>query len=579
MAGDRRTLALRAARDRAMEIRWQTVQARGPDSFATFCAYFVEIVTETPGVVAPLHWNDIQRQFNYRRTGWDVVLKARRVGFTTVELARDLWFALTRPTASVGIIVPPHKENIPRKKLISTIKHVLKRMGRPLGDTWSGATVTFANGSSVTVLDAGGSELAAGKLGRGDAYHRLHIAELAHYPYAASMLEALLPTVPPIAQGGELTVESTPRGVGGAYYDVWQAALAGLNGLTPHFYPWWWMAKYAHGTDTSPAVASEPAEAEVLASARAVGVVLTVAQLAWWRRQVSALGLRKVLQEYPHDAKRCFLLSGESYFDADALERLDLAAATNAPMTMAALDALAGKHGPAQAYVARLAAFHRTTSRGGQPLLRVWHPPQPGGSYIIPVDCAGGGINGDWLVALVLRRTPVPVLDALGRPVLGTNKLPRTIRRHEATLRARVTPSEFARWVHRLALAYGSGLVVVERNNHGGTVIHVLEEELEYPHLWRDAKGHVGWYTGPHNRTAAIDDFADALVREELWSADPVLAAEGRTFVHTKNGRVEADKGCHDDLVMAGAIGWNVLNGPRSPAQGPRAGLVHQPAP
>lgn len=570
----RRAIGIRNAVTRARELHWKEVQSRGPSSFSTFCFRFVDIVLERPGEHAAFAWNDVQRAFHHRRTGRDIVLKARRVGFTTLELARDLWFALTRNSVSVGIVVPPHKENLPRKKLIASLKHMIRKVGRPLGDAWAGATVTFANGSTITVLDAGGSEKSAGKLGRGDAYHRLHIAELAHYPYAGEMLEALLPTVPGPELGGELVIESTPRGVGGAFYDAWQQAIAGTSGLTPHFFQWWWMSKYASGSDTSPAEAANTVEEEVLAAARAVGVVLTTAQLLWWRQQAALPGgVRKVIQEYPHDAKRCFLLSGESYFDADALERLDLTAALNAPLSQPKLDTLMAQPGPAQPFVARLAAFHKSATRGGIAALRVWHPPQPGGSYVIPVDCAGGGVNGDWLVAPVLRRTPVPLLRPDGQPVIGSNGLPRTIRQHVATLRARVTPSEFARWVHRLALAYGNALVAPERNNHGGTLIHVLEVELEYPHLWRDAKGNVGWYTGPYNRTPMIDDFADALEREELWSADPVLAGEGRTFVHTKNGRIEHDKGCNDDTILAMAIGWSVMNGPRAPTRGPRASL------
>jgi hypothetical protein len=145
-----------------------------------------------------------------------------------------------------------------------------------------------------------------------------------------------------------------------------------------------------------------------------------------------------------------------------------------------------------------------------------------------------------------------------------------------ATLRARVTPAEFARWVYLLALAYGEALVVVERNGHGGTVLHVLHEELHYPHLWHDAAGKMGWWTGPANRLPAIDDLADALLQAQFLSPDPVFASECRTFVRKKTGKVEHENGCHDDVVMALVIGWAVLCGPRQPQRGPRPGLVRE---
>lgn len=572
MAGDRQELQLRAGRDQAAELRWSEAMARTPAGFAAFCAYFVWVDRdEAPGERVPLRWNELQRRFCARRRGWDIVLKARRVGFSTLEYARDVWFALSRPSVAVGIVVPPHKENLPRRKVLKTLREMVDDIGRPIGAQWNGQAVTFANRSSITVLDAGGSEGSAQKLGRGDAYHRLHIAELAHYPYAVSVLDALLPTVPPASRGGELTVESTARGVGGAFYDHWNAALAGTSGLTPHFYQWWWMPKYRVGTDDGPADPRDTMEREVVTAARAVRVNLTESQLAWWRQQCSAMQLRKVMQEYPHDARRCFLMAGESYFDSGAVERVDMRALQRKHLTVRALDALSELESPAQPYVARLAVFARTTARGGGESLRVWEPPAPGGAYMLAVDCAGGGSSGDWLVAVVLRRRPITIREATG--------VVRRIWRHEATLRARVPVAEFARWVERLARAYGNALVCVERNEHGGTVLHVLEHELEYPHLWRDHRNKVGWLTGPHNRTPAIDDLADALMQDELVTYDLELARELRTFIRSKTGKVEADKGCNDDIVMAMAIGNAVAVGPRTPERGMRTGIVAQAAP
>jgi hypothetical protein len=337
---------------------------------------------------------------------------------------------------------------------------------------------------------------------------------------------------------------------------LWQGAVAGANGFVPHFYPWFWMERYRTGDDTSPAQPADELEREVIEAAAAVGVVLTVAQLRWWRARRSSLGARKVMQEFPHDPRRCFLLSGESYFDLAALDRLD--AATQPHMGQRALDAAMVRGGPAQEYVRRVAELVRTVNRGGVPLLRVWQVPAPGGSYVVSCDCAGGGANGDWLVAQVWHRTK---------------------REHVATLRVRISPPEFARLAWMLALAYGGALVCVERNGHGGTVLHVLEQECQYPHLWRDAKGALGWFTGPHNRTPSVDDFADALLRDELVSRDATLAGECRTFVHKANGRIEHDRGCNDDTVMAAVIAWAVLNGPRAPVRGPRAGLVPLAAP
>lgn len=578
MAGNRRVLALRALRDRALELHWQQAMDLADElrAFAVFCERFVSITTDIPGQRIHLRWNDIQARLMALRRAWDIVLKARQVGLTTLELARDLWFALTRPSVAVAIIVPPHKENLPRRKLISTLKDMIAHLNRPIGAEWSGATVRLANGSTLTVFDAGGSEEAASKMGRGGTYHRVHVTELAHYPYAKELPEALVAAVPRPERGGEFIIESTPRGVGGSFHEMWSGALAGVNGFTPHFFEWFWMAKYRTGADECPAVPGDEDEKAVVRAALAHGLVLSGAALLWWRQTRNTIGRRKMLQEYPHDPKTCFLLAGESYFDALALDRLD--AACRPCLSPQELAALGSRATTAQFFVQRLATLAQALNRSGLQLLRAWEPPLPGCSYVIPVDCAGGGVNGDWLVAPVLRRTPI-TLPARAVTSAQPAAPVRYQWRHVATLRARVPPPEFARWVQLLALAYGGALVAVERNGHGGTVLHVLEHELEYTHLYRDAKLMAGWYTGPHNRLPAIDDLADALQSGDLESYDTAFAAEARTFVVHKDGKVAGDKGCTDDVVMAMSIGWAVLHGPRSPRKGAHRGLVPQAAP
>jgi len=538
-----RRVAVKNLRDRARRARWREVLAGGVQSFALFCEHFIRITTRTPGEVIPFRWNRIQRRFVARRLGWDIVLKARQVGLTTLELARDVWFALVTANVAVGVCVAPDRDQKPKKRTLATLGGFIERLvewgliDRP---EWAGGVCTFANGSTLTVFDAGGTEQSAGKMGRGGTFHRLHVTELAFFPFAGKLLEALFAAVPEAEKGGEVTIESTAKGAGGSFYELWNGATAGTNGLRPHFFGWFLAPEYATGGDLGPAEPADDDEKELVEAARAEGVTLTVAQLTWWRRIKERTSLDTVLQEYPHNAVRCFLLSGEPYYDRKAIVALEKL--VRLPLTRTELRAAADVPGNVQPYRRALARFEEMTNRGGVHL-RVWYPPEPG-NYVIPVDCAGGGTSGDWLVAPVLRRGD---------------------RRHMATLRARILPAQFARWCAALARAYGDAYIAPERNGHGGTVLHVLHEELHYPHIYRDEKGELGWWTGPSNRTPAIDDFGDALVAGEVHTHDSILTSECRTFVRTKSGKVEAEPGCHDDMVMSFVIGWKVLHAPRGP--------------
>jgi hypothetical protein len=196
---------------------------------------------------------------------------------------------------------------------------------------------------------------------------------------------------------------------------------------------------------------------------------------------------------------------------------------------------------PAKPFREALVAFWKATNRSHGSLLQVWEPPSAGSSYLMSVDSASGKSSGDWLVA--------PVFD-------------RKTKRQVAVLRAQVPTSEFARWAHALAKAYGNAVIVVERNNHGHTVVHVLDEELHYRYLWRDERQEIGFWTGAHNRQPIIDDLVDAVQLGEFVTRDRMFVTEARTFVRTASGKVEAQPGCHDDVILATAIAWRVLTGP-----------------
>jgi len=167
--------------------------------------------------------------------------------------------------------------------------------------------------------------------------------------------------------------------------------------------------------------------------------------------------------------------------------------------------------------------------------LRIWFPPMPDTSYLVAVDPAGGGPDGDFAAIQVLDlRTGVQC----------------------AELQQRIAPRELARRAAELGREYTSGrdpaLIAVERNNHGyGVLAHL--QEARYPRLY-EQHGQLGWPTNAATRPEMIGRLDSVLASRPDLLRSRALLEEMRTFVHRSGGNPGAASGAHDDLVMSMAL-------------------------
>jgi hypothetical protein len=295
-----------------------------------------------------------------------------------------------------------------------------------------------------------------------------------------------------VAPQGEIVLESTANGAGGVFYDEWQKAAE--TEYSRHFFPWWYDESYREKVKKGGLL---PLTVEEMALMKEHG--LDEKQIAWRRKQWQILkGL--AAQEYAEDARECFLASGECVFETQALEK------------------------------AKAAAEEALQSYDNGRLL-IWFPPQKGRKYIIGVDPAGGGAEGDYACAQVIERT------------LGMQC---------AELHGHFPPFELARRVADLGAQYENALVAVERNNHGyGVLAHL--KDMPYENLFEQG-GQLGWLTSAASRPAMIENMAAVLVDEPEWFHSARLLEECRTFVRHPDGNAAGAEGTHDDCVMAMAI-------------------------
>ena len=163
--------------------------------------------------------------------------------------------------------------------------------------------------------------------------------------------------------------------------------------------------------------------------------------------------------------------------------------------------------------------------------LMIWFLPQAGRQYLIGVDPAGGGSEGDYSCAEVVeRRSGIQC----------------------AELHGHFPPRELATKLIELANSYCGALLVIERNNHGHGVLAHLQV-LGYLHVFRQG-GQDGWFTSAVSRPAMVETLAAVLAEEPELFGSRRLLNEFRTFVRHADGKSAAIGGAHDDCVMAMAI-------------------------
>jgi hypothetical protein len=292
-----------------------------------------------------------------------------------------------------------------------------------------------------------------------------------------------------LAPGGELVMESTPNGAYGCFYEEWGRAEE--NDVVRHFFPWWMEKAYVADAVTD---LREDERALVLAHGLSAG------QIGFRRGlEASYRGLRS--QEFAEDAESCFKATGECCFEVEAVETQ-----------------LKEVPEPVE------------TRRGGA--LRVWLPAVPGKEYLVAVDTAGGGADGDFAA--------VQVIDVESGMQC-------------AELQQRLGTLELARVSADIAREYGGALIAVERNNHGAGVVAYLDSVERYARVYEQG-GVAGWLTTAGNKPGMVSRMGALLVESPWLFFSRRLLGECRTFVSMAGGRTGAVSGAHDDCLMAMAV-------------------------
>jgi hypothetical protein len=442
--------------------------------------------------------NPAQRAFEERCGRQNIVLKARQMGMTTWVSARFFLRTITTP-GTLTLQVAHTREAA--EGIFATVRRMWEGLPEDLREgplrlarANTGQMVFGEIDSEFRISSA--AELNAG---RGLSVQNLHCSEVSRWPGDARMTLAGLRAA--LAPQGEMVLESTPNGAYGAFYEEWCAATDEANAdgeIVRHFFPWWMEPAYVGAP-----VAQESMSAEESSLVERHG--LTGEQIGFRRGLERTYGLLRA-QEFAEDPESCFRTTGSCCFDIDTLDQ-------------------------------RMRETPEPVERRRNGALHIWLKPQPGREYVVAVDSAGGGEDGDFAAVQVVEITT------------GLQC---------AELRERLRPEDLARVSVELAREYGRAQIVVERNNHGAAVLAYIETRESYARVYRSNNGRqggeAGWLTSAASKPEMVARLGVLLRETPERFMSRRLLAECRTFVADERGRAAAAAGSHDDLVMAMAI-------------------------
>jgi len=484
--------------------------------FELFSKEQIRIITKnaSQGFV-PFEFNEAQRIINEQlqkqlhETGKvrAIVLKARQQGISTYCAARVFWKTFFTPyTRSV---VMAH-DSATSDALFNMSRNIIDNMENPpeLQKSNAKEIIFQENKSGYRLYTAGAKEA-----GRGTTPTIAHLSEVGFWQFDEQILAGLFQGISQEA-GTEVILESTANGASGEFYRLYQGAMRGENEYIPIFLPWFITSEYRRTAPEDMDLTTE--EWELLEK-----YDLDNDQLYWRRLKIAESGERKFKQEYPASPEEAFLVTGNSVFDQQVINNIQV----QAPQYIREYD--------------ERSSYFEDAKEGH---LEIWVPPSFEDRFIIGADVALG-VGQDHSTAVVMNKE----------------------RQVCALFRDNFTdPSNFGDILFYLGRYYNNALLAVESNSLGIATLNRLKQmnyvnlyyQTKAANLLNDEGGKPGFRTTVSTKPMIIGNLKRAIEEDDLWIPSDTIVGELRTYVAAENGSTNALAGNFDDTVMALAIAF-----------------------
>ena len=162
--------------------------------------------------------------------------------------------------------------------------------------------------------------------------------------------------------------------------------------------------------------------------------------------------------------------------------------------------------------------------------MRVWKEPLPEYEYAIGVDVSLGRERDHSAFHIINVYSGEQVAE------FYSNKTP---------------INELAQILANEANLYNNASVIIERNTIGNNLIDWMFNVLEYDNLWVDDKNDFGLQITTRNREELLARMEEFIRNNFIKINSKRTIDELLTFIIDDNGKITADEGKHDDLIMS----------------------------
>ncbi len=167
--------------------------------------------------------------YDFEKSDYNIVLKGRQIGISTLVAGYALWLMLFHKDKNVLVIATKQET---AKNLVTKVKFMHQNL-----PTWLRGEITtdnklslqFSNGSQIKAVAS------SPDAGRSEALSLLILDEAAFIDDADIIWTAASST---LSTGGKAILLSTPNGVGNFFHKMWQQAETKTNGFNPILLDW-----------------------------------------------------------------------------------------------------------------------------------------------------------------------------------------------------------------------------------------------------------------------------------------------------------------------------------------------------